>query len=74
MFSVLITKDREPRSFRFQLRPAESSTPLAISRAQASPSAARREAERLFGLLAWEDPSETEKDYILEIAHVELAR
>lgn len=72
-FVVAITKDRQPRSFRVQIRPGYSQNPLTTSRAVASPSAARREAERLFGALNWQEPADrgVVQDYVVQVALVE---
>jgi hypothetical protein len=73
IFIVAITKDKQPRSFRFQVRPGYSQPPAAISRAVADAAKARREAERVFGTLAWEDARGLviEQDYVVQVAKCE---
>lgn len=68
--TTLICKDRQPRSFRFQLRPGYSQPPAAISRAVADAAKARREAERIFGPLDWQDASGLvhEQNYVVQVA------
>lgn len=69
-FVVAITKDKQPRSFRFQIRPGSSQPPAAISRAVADAAKARREAERVFGPLQWKDAAGLvyAPDYVVQVA------
>jgi hypothetical protein len=74
IFAIAITKDKQPRSFKFQVRPGINQPPAAISRAVASASAARREAERVFGKLEWQEADAAGvigQEYVLQVAQVE---
>ena len=73
IFIVAISKDRQPRSFRFQVRPGYSQPPAAISRAVSDAAKARREAERIFGPLEWQDAAGlvNGQDYIIQVARCE---
>ena len=69
-FVVAITKDRQPRSFRFQVRPGYAQPGVASSRAVADAAKARRDAERVFGSAKWEDPSAhgVTEEYVVWVA------
>jgi hypothetical protein len=73
IFIIAICKDRQPRSFRFQLRAGYSQPPAAISRAVSDAAKARREAERVFGPLEWQDADGLVlgQDYVVEVARCE---
>ena len=76
-FVVVITKDRQPRSFRWGIRMGVNQpNELGLSRAD-SHSNARRAAERVFGPLAWIDAAEAGADernsYVVECAKVEAS-
>jgi hypothetical protein len=81
-FVVAITKDRQehypdgnlkPSACRFQIRPGFSQPPVATSRGCATPAAARREAERIFGPAQWLDPKEcgVSEAYVISVAQYE---
>ena len=74
IFIVAISKDRQPRSFRFRIQPGYSQPPMAQSRAVASAAAARRDAERLFGPLEWQDADGlvVGQEYVVQVAKVEV--
>jgi len=74
-FVVAITKDRQPRSFRFQVRPGYSQPGVAQSRAVADAAKARREAERVFGPAQWEDPAAhgVTEGYVVQVALYTIA-
>jgi len=67
---VAITKEPQPRSFRHRVRPGYAQPGHAVSRAQKDAAAARREAERLFGALEWQDPEAhgVLQDYVVAVA------
>jgi hypothetical protein len=73
--TVIITKDKQPRSFRWGIRAGVNQpNELGLSRAEANPGKARRAAERLFGPLEWIDASEVADErnsYVIECARVE---
>ena len=74
IFIVIITKDRQPRSFRWTIRQGiNQPNELPMSRAESSLSGARRAAERIFGSLDWQDAAEAGSvyDYIVQVAKVE---
>jgi hypothetical protein len=55
-FIVVVTKDNQPRSFRWGIRLGINQVnELPLSRAEKSLSGARRSAERVFGPLTWFD-------------------
>jgi len=75
-FLAVICKDRLPRSFRWTIRPGiNQPNALGLSRA-GTLSNTRREAERIFGPLAWIDAGEAGADernsYVVEIARIEI--
>lgn len=74
-FVVAVTKDRQPRSFRFQVRPGYAQPGVAASRACSSASGARREAERVFGPATWEDPDVhgVTEQYVVSVALFEAS-
>jgi hypothetical protein len=69
-FVIAITKDRQPRSFRFQVRPGFAQPGVAQSRAVADAAKARRDAERVFGPAKWERPENhgVTEDYVVWVA------
>lgn len=74
IFIIAISRDRQPRSFRFRIQPGINQPPVAQSRACASGSAARREAERVFGPLVWQDAGEAGvigQEYVTQVARCE---
>jgi len=55
-FIVVVTKDKQPRSFRWTIRQGiNQANDLPPSRAERDLSHARRAAERVFGQLTWFD-------------------
>jgi hypothetical protein len=73
---VVITKDRQPRSFRWTLRRGVNQpNECGLSRA-GSHSNTRKDVERLFGLLTWLDAVQAGVDerngYVIECARVEV--
>jgi hypothetical protein len=74
IFIVAITKDRHPRSFRVETRPGYSQCGMAHSRSLKDASGARREAERVFGPLTWEDPAlhGVQQEYVISVARCEV--
>jgi hypothetical protein len=74
IFIVAITKDRQPRSFRFRIQPGYNQPGVAQSRSQKDPSGARREAERIFGPLEWQDAADAGvigQEYVIQVAKCE---
>ncbi len=74
-FTVVITKDKQPRSFRWTIRQGiNQANELPPSRAERDLSHARRAAERVFGPLAWRDAQTAGSvcDYIVECAEVNV--
>jgi hypothetical protein len=74
IFVIAICKDRQPRSFRFQIRPGFNQPGVAQSRAVADAAKARREAERVFGPLAWQEPNDAGvigQEYVVWVAKCE---
>lgn len=75
--TIVITKDRQPRSFRWGIRAGVNQpNELPLSRAEGSPSDARRAVERLFGPLAWLSAEEEARvdernGYVVQVAMVE---
>lgn len=74
--TVIITKDNQPRSFRWGIRAGVNQpNELGLSRAEANPAKARRAAERVFGPLEWIDAAEAGADernsYVVECAKVD---
>lgn len=74
-FCVAITKDKQPRSFRFQVRPGFAQPAVATSRACADAAKARREAERVFGSVTWRDPGDcgVTEQYVVSVALYEVS-
>ena len=73
---IVITKDRQPRSFRWTLRRGvNQSNECGLSRS-GSHSNTRKDVERLFGLLTWLDAVQAGVDdrnrYVIECARVEV--
>jgi hypothetical protein len=76
-FIVIVTRDRQPRSFRWCIRTGmNQANELGLSRAEPSLSGARRAAERVFGALNWIDAAEAGVDernsYVVQIARCEI--
>ena len=73
-FVVAIAKDRQPRSFRFQVRPGYAQPGVAQSRACKDQANAKRDAERVFGPGVWRDPEECgiTEEYIVAAALYEV--
>jgi hypothetical protein len=76
--TVVITRDNQPRSFRWTIRPGiNQPNALPLSRAEGSLSSARRAAERVFGPLTWLDATEAGADernsYVIQVAKVEIS-
>lgn len=82
-FVIAITKDRQghyedgnlkPSASRFQIRPGFAQPPVATSRGCATPSAAKREAERIFGQARWLNPKEhgITEPYVVSVALYEV--
>jgi hypothetical protein len=74
--TIVVTSDNQPRSFRWGIRLGiNRPNELGLSRAEASPSKARRAAERVFGPLTWIDAAAAGADehnsYIVECAMIE---
>ncbi|HCE10667.1 MAG TPA: hypothetical protein DEQ40_19065 [Oxalobacteraceae bacterium] len=74
--TIIITRDRQPRSFRWGIRlGANQPNELGLSRAEGNLSMARRAAERVFGPLQWQDAEQAGVDernsYIVQVAKVE---
>ncbi len=74
--TVVVTKDRNPRSFRWGLRPGVNQpNALPLSRAT-SHAGARRDAERVFGELQWVDAENAGVDernaYVVQVAKIEI--
>lgn len=75
-FTVVITKDRNPRSYRWTIRSGVNQpNALPLSRSERDPSHARRAAERVLGSLNWQSADEAGAvyDYIVQVADVEIA-
>ena len=76
IITVVITADKQPRSFRWGIRlGVNQPNELGLSRSEANPGKARRAAERMFGPLKWIDGVEAGADernaYVVECAKVE---
>lgn len=72
-FTVVVTRDRQPRSFRWTIRQGvNQSNELGLSRSERDPSHARRAAERVFGPLNWQSAEQIGVDehngYVVEAA------
>ncbi len=74
-FVVAISKDRQPRSFRFQVRAGYAQPGVAQSRACKDAANARREAERVFGPADWRSPEEcgVTEEYVVSLALYDVA-
>ena len=77
IITVVITADRQPRSFRWCIRPGVNQpNALGLSRAEKDCSSARRAAERVFGPLTWLEGAEAGADernnYVVQAATVEV--
>jgi hypothetical protein len=76
-FLVVITRDRQPRSFRWTIRAGiNQPNELPLSRAGGKMADCRRDAERIFGALTWIDAAEAGADernsYVVQVAKVEV--
>jgi hypothetical protein len=74
---IVITKDRQPRSFRWAIRlGVNQPNEIGPSRAESGLSMARRGAERVFGPLVWIDAEAAGRDernqYVVQVAAVEV--
>jgi len=77
-FVVVVTKDKQPRSFRWTIRAGVNQpNELPLSRAEPGPNKCRRSAERIFGPLTWTLAAEAGADernsYVVEVAKVVTA-
>lgn len=76
--AIVITRDKQPRSFRWGIRLGiNQPNELPLSRAESNMSGARRAAERVFGPLSWIDAAEAGADdrnqYVVQVANATVS-